>query len=190
MPIVTALRPERRDRVRVELDGEAWRTVPVAAVVAAGLSIGSPLDRERARELRRALRRYAARDTAARALTRRERSEAELAAHLARRGVDEPRRVETVEAMRALGYVDDARFGASRAKALAERGYGDEAIRWDLERRGLDPEHIEGALAAIEPESARAHAIAARLGGGPRAARTLTAKGFSVDSIERAVELE
>jgi regulatory protein len=164
--------------------------VPAAAVVAAGLRVGSPLDRERARELRRALRRFAARDTAARALSRRDRSEAELAAELARRGVDEPRRAEAVETMRSLGYLDDARYATSRACALAERGYGDEGIRWDLEGRGLARELVEAAVAELEPESARAHAVAARLGGGSRAARALAAKGFSTDSIEATVTLE
>jgi regulatory protein len=190
VPTVTALRPGRRDSVRVELDGEAWRTVPAAAVVAAGLRVGSPLDRERARELRRALRRFAARDEAARALSRRDRSEAELTAHLARRGVDGTWQAEAVGAMRSLGYVDDARFAASRALAMAGRGYGDEAIRWDLEGRGLGPEHIQAALTEVEPESDRAHAIAARLGAGPKAARALAAKGFSPESIEGSVRLE
>ena len=37
MPTVTGLHPERRDRVRVELDGAPWRTLPAAAVVSAGL---------------------------------------------------------------------------------------------------------------------------------------------------------
>ena len=40
MRIVTALHPERRDRVRVDLDGEPWRTLPAAAVVSAGLRVG------------------------------------------------------------------------------------------------------------------------------------------------------
>ena len=190
MPTVTALRPERRDRVCVELDGEAWRTVPAAAVVAAGLRVGSPLDRERARELRRALRRVAARDTAARALSRRDRSEAELAAHLARRGVDETRQADAVDAMRSLGYVDDARFALARACGMAGRGYGDAAIRWDLEGRGVGADHVEAALAGIEPESERAEAVAARLGAGPKAARALGAKGFSPESIEAAVRVE
>ena len=190
MPTVTALLPERRDRVRVELDGESWRTVPTAAVVAAGLRVGAPLDRERARELRRALRRLAARDAAARALSRRDRSEAELARHLAKRGIDSARQVEAVETMRSLGYVDDTRFAISRARALAERGYGDEAIRWDLEHRGLTAEPVEEALARLEPEPARARGVAERLGGGPGAARALAGKGFSADSIEAAVGFE
>jgi SOS response regulatory protein OraA/RecX len=187
MPTVTALQVERRDRVRVELDGKPWRTIPAAAVVAAGLCVGSPLDRERARTLRRALRRAAALEAAARALARRDRSEAELAAQLALQGVDPDDRVEAVEGMRSLGYVDDGRFARSRGRALAERGYGDEAIRWDLEARGLDRGLIDEAVGALDPEPVRATVAAGRLGGGPSAARKLAAKGFSAESIEAAV---
>ena len=190
MHIVTALRSERRDRVRVELDGEPWRTVPAAAVVAAGLRVGSALDRERARELGRALRRITASDTAARALSRRDRSAAELTAYLERRGIDEARTHEAVEAMRSLGYVDDARFASSRARVMAERGYGDEAIRWDLEQRGLDACAVEAALATIEPEIGRAAALVLRLNADPKVARRLAAKGFSADTVEAVMETE
>jgi hypothetical protein len=53
---VTALR-ERRGHVAVELDGQAWRTVPLEVVVRAGLAVELELDRPRLRLLRRELRR-------------------------------------------------------------------------------------------------------------------------------------
>ena len=56
-PRVTALRPERRGRIAVELDGERWRTVPEDVAATAGLFVGRELDRPALRELRRALRR-------------------------------------------------------------------------------------------------------------------------------------
>src|SRR4051794_31813061 len=126
MATVTALHPERRDRVRVELDGTAWRTLPAAAVVAAGLAVGMALDRPRARELRRALKRSAALETAARALARRDRSRAGLEAVLEQRGIAAGQREAAVETLERLGYVDEERFAASRAGSLAARGYGDE----------------------------------------------------------------
>jgi hypothetical protein len=132
--VVTALRPERRDRVRVDLDGAPWRTLPAAAVVAAGLRVGRGLDRPLARDLARALRRAAALETAGRALARRDRSPAGLAALLERRGVAPAQGTEAVETLERLGYVNEMRFALSRAASLASRGYGDEAIRFDLER--------------------------------------------------------
>ena len=190
MRTVTALHPERRDRVRIELDGEPWRTVPAAAVAWAGLRVDAVLDRERARELRRALRRFAALDTATRSLARRDRSRAELEGQLARRGIGAPEREAAVETMARHGYLDDDRFAAARSRSLAARGYGDEAIRYDLAGRGLDGERIEAAVAALEPERERARAILAAAGISPRLVRSLLAKGFSLEAVEAAAPLD
>jgi regulatory protein len=190
VPKVTALYPERRDRVRVELDGEPWRTLPAGAVVAVGLLVGTVLDRERARDLRRAVRRSEALRDAAAALSRRDHSAAGLGAVLEQRGLAAPERREAVETLARLGYVDDARFAARRAATLAARGHGDEAIRFDLDRQGLDHEQVEVALATLDPERERASAIAARTSDPlPKTARRLATKGFSAESIESALGL-
>src|SRR5205823_5764701 len=87
-------------------------------------------------------------ELAAAALARRDRSAAGLTAYLAGRGVDPTEVERAVERLEATGYVNDARFAAARAEALAARGYGDEAIRADLARQGSAAEQIEAALAA------------------------------------------
>src|SRR6266511_748438 len=61
MAVVTALRAAGRGRVRVELDGQAWRVLPLEPVVRAGLAEGVELDRARLRTLARELRRACAR---------------------------------------------------------------------------------------------------------------------------------
>ena len=80
-----------------------------------------------------------------------------------------------VERLSRAGLVDDARFAPSRAAGLAARGYGDAAIRDDLERRGLDSELVAAALVALAPEPSGPRPLVARLGGGVRAARRLAA---------------
>jgi SOS response regulatory protein OraA/RecX len=99
-------------------------------------------------------------------------------------------RAAALETMQSLGWQDDLRFAHDRARSLAARGRGDDAIRWDLEQRGLLRDVVEAALADLVPEHERAAGLAERLGGGPKAARALAAKGFSADSIEAAVALE
>ena len=91
-----------------------------------------------------------------------------------------------LETLERAGYVDDSRFAASRATLLATRGYGDEAIRYDLERHGLADEPIAAALAGLEHESERARALVERMGRSPKTARRLAAKGFSADAVEAA----
>jgi regulatory protein len=189
MSRVTALHPERRDRVRVELDGAPWRTLPAGAIVSAGLLVGTELDRERARELARALRRVNALAAATAALARRDRSAAGLDAYLRERGVGATERTQAVEALTRFGYVDDSRFTGDRVAYLLRRGFGDEGIRFDLAGQGLDSERIEAAIAAIEPEADRARAIVQELDASPKTARRLAAKGFSLESIESAVGL-
>jgi SOS response regulatory protein OraA/RecX len=171
----------------VELDGAPWRTFPAAAVVAAGLRVGVTLDRPRARELGRATRRARALDAAGKALSRRDRSRAALAKQLERNGIPPEARTSAVETMARLGYVDDARFAAARAGSLASRGYGDEAIRFDLEQQGLAEEQVAAALETLELESDRARTIVGSEGETPKTARRLGAKGFSVEAIEAAI---
>ena len=155
MTIVTALRPTPAGVV-VELDGVVWRTLPVDAVVEAGLGVGLELDRARAVALARARRRSRAEDVAVRALARREHSRTTLDARLARAGVGATVRRETVERAERRGLVDDGRFAEQRAQHLAERGAGDALVRDDLARQGID-----------EPV-ARSIVGRARAGGGTR----------------------
>lgn len=119
---------------------------------------------------------------AARALASRALSEHELEERLARKGIEGAAWTEVRETLRAAGYVDDARFAASRAAVLAGRDSGDALIRDDLERRGVGRDAIEEALAGLPPEPERARAALER--GGPGILRKLGARGFSPDVLE------
>ncbi|HXH97255.1 MAG TPA: RecX family transcriptional regulator, partial [Gaiellaceae bacterium] len=88
------------------------------------------------------------------------------------------------------GLLDDARFARARADALAARGYGDAAIRVDLERQGVRSEIAQEVLAAVEPEQARARRILARRGRGVQTLRRLAARGFDPETIATEAELE
>lgn len=189
MAEVTALRSSRPGRVAVELDGAPWRVLPTDVVVRVGLAVGERLDRARLRALRGELRRHEALSVATGALRHRDLSRGALEARLARRSVAPAERAETLELLERAGIVDDARFGESRARALAERGWSDAAIRADLERQALPDDLIGPALAALVPEHERAQALAARRGGGIATARWLSRRGFGEAAIEGAVEL-
>jgi SOS response regulatory protein OraA/RecX len=185
---VTAIRAAGRGRVRVELDGEAWRTLPLEAIVSAGIAEGVVLDRPCLRTLAREVRRARALGVAGRALTRRDLSEHGVRERLARAGVAPAGTDDAVGTLRDAGIVDDERFALARALALAERGRGDAAIRFDLERHGIAGEALEAALAALEPEQERAERIVARRGGGPATARYLARRGFGDDAVEAAAD--
>jgi len=60
--------------------------------------------------------------------------------------------IETAMArIRELGYLDDAEYARRRAVLMAERGYGDFAIRVFLEGLDLPERMVLEALAALPP---------------------------------------
>jgi regulatory protein len=187
MPVVTGLRETRGGRIAVELDGARWRTFSPDVIAHVRLGVGEVLDRPRLRELARERRRVRARDTALRAVARRDQSSAELRRRLERRRVAPSDREEALEALERVGLVDDGRYALRRAEALAERGHGDAAIRWRLERDGLAPADAESAVSHLEPERERARLIVAARGAGPAAARELARRGFGEEAIEEAL---
>lgn len=188
MPTVTALRDSRRGRVAVELDGAPWRVLPVDVVVRAGLAEGRSLDRTVLRVLRRELRRSEALHIAGRALRHRDLSRVRLAERLERASVTPAAAAESLAALEHAGLVDDRRVAWARAGSLAERGYGDEAIRHRLLAEGLGDALAEEALAGLEPETARAAHLIERRGPGPRTARYLAGRGFGEEAVEAALE--
>ena len=187
MPRITALRAQRGDRVAVELDGAAWRVLPLEVVVRAALRIDAELDRARARTVRRELRRHEALAASAGALRHRDLSTRRLEQRLERRAVPPAERARAVETLTRAGLLDDGRFARGRAHALAARGYGDAAIRFDLERQGVAAELATEALAEVEPERDRAVRLAATAGSTTRAARLLARRGFGEEAIETAM---
>ena len=187
MPLVTALRTSGRDRVAVELDGEPWRTIPLEAALRAGVETGAELDRPRLRLLRRELRRGEAVGRAARALRARDRTVSELDDRLARAGVRAPERAAALATLERAGLVDDERVAASRASALAERGRGDAAIRWELDRVGVAAQLVEQAVSALLPERERAARVVAGARDPRKAAALLARRGFRPETIEAVV---
>jgi regulatory protein len=186
MAVVTALR-ETRAGVVVELDGVRWRTLPVDAVVAAGLGVGLELDRERLRALVRVRRRLRAEQVAVRALARREHSRASLDGRLARAGVPERERRDVVDRAQRTGLVDDARYAERRARHLADRGGGDRLMLDDLGRHGVAEDVARQAVARLEPEAERAARLAAARGVSRKTIRYLASRGFAEESLEALV---
>ena len=183
---VTALRSRRPGRVAVELDGAPWRVLPADVAVGVGLTVGERLDRARLRALRRELRRHEALAAATGALRHRDLSRRALDARLARRSVAPLGRADALQVLERAGIVDDARFGATRARTLAERGWGDAAIRADLEQQAVRDDLIGPALEALPPEAERAEALIVRRGRSVATARWLARKGFGDDAVEAA----
>ena len=127
---------------------------------------------------------------ATRALARREHSQRSLRERLLRAGVSVGDAEAVVAELQQTGFVDDARFAEERARVLAEKGKGDAAIRFDLERAGVGPDEIEAALGTLDPERERAAALVARRGASPATARLLAGRGFDEEVVAALVAAE
>ena len=124
---------------------------------------------------------------ATRALARREHSRRSLAERLQRAGRGKSEAEEVLAELERLGLLDDTRFALERAWVLSERGKGDAAIRFDLERSGVSASGVEEALARLEPERERAERLVGRRGATPATARLLAGRGFDEDVVAAVV---
>ena len=127
---------------------------------------------------------------ATRALARREHSRRSLAERLERAGIREREAEEVLSELERLGLLDDRRFALERARVLAERGKGDAAIRFDLERSGVSRAAVEEALAQLDPERERAERLVVSRGATPATARLLAVRGFDEDVVAAVVARE
>ena len=127
---------------------------------------------------------------AMRALARREYSRRGLRERLGRAGISAEDARAVVEELRERGLLDEGRFADERARVLAERGRGDGAIRFELEREGLEAEAIEAAVGELEPERERAERLVLHRGASPATARLLASRGFDEDVVTGAVARE
>ena len=124
---------------------------------------------------------------ATRALARREHSAHGLRERLLRAGVSDTDADDALEELQRVGLLDDGRFASERARVLAERGKGDAAIRFDLERAGVETAAVDAALAELDPESERAGRVVDRRGATPATARLLASRGFDEAVVEALV---
>jgi regulatory protein len=185
MPEITGLHEVSASAVLVELDGAPWRKIPMTAAARAGLSLGKRLEREDLRLLGRELRRAEALNKATRMLARRPLSRALLEERLEKKGVAPVALGEAVEALEQAQYLNDRSYALERAGSLAERGYGDRAVRYILEQERVGSELIEEALDTLEPELERARTIARSIADRKRLLGRLVRRGFDSDTIEQ-----
>jgi SOS response regulatory protein OraA/RecX len=94
----------------------------------------------------------------------------------------------TITRIIELGYLDDTSYATRRALILAEKGYGDFAIRIFLEGIGLPESFVTSAVSALPKELGerkRIKKIIEKRAGVPREKliRFLAGRGFPIDLI-------
>jgi len=136
-------------------------------------------------------------EKAARALSMRAHSEAEIVEKLSRQGFDERTIAEVMQFLAEHQLTDDAAFADQWVRARARRGIGPRKIAWELRQKGIDSEIAEEALAGIDEDEALEPAVALaqkHLGRGDEKAReraygALVRRGYPYDTVKKALEL-
>jgi regulatory protein len=139
------------------------------------------------------------RETALRALTRREHSAAELKRKLERRGHDQVAAAGAVDELSRRGLQSDARFAEMLVRSRVAQGFGPARIEAELEAAGVAPLEIAAAIAAAEADW-RALCVDARArrfkgaADGPadwqKQYRFLAGRGFEPEQIYAALKSE
>jgi regulatory protein len=156
--------------------------------------------RSRPRKLTSETELYAA---ALNSLARRAYSVYEMRTHLERKSEDKGMVKDVLDRLKALEYLDDARYARHFVRARAEfRKQGAFRIARDLRARGVPDRHIEAALAERSQESNEAEVVRARLTRrmkllrGPlderktaSLYRSLLRAGFAADTIRRELSI-
>jgi regulatory protein len=135
---------------------------------------------------------------AVRLLARREHSRIELARKLVRyleAGDDEGLVERVLDRLQEQDLLSDARFASAHVRQRATR-YGDLRLRHDLRTRGVTPETIEAAMAAVgrseverafDTWSRRFDALPSTASERGKQGRFLQARGFSMDAITQVL---
>ena len=136
---ITKISPCRTDRSRVMVyfEDRSYCKVDMLRAKALDLKPGCEIDEKVLPELNEDSRRGKARETAARALGRRNMSSAELMRKLKDKGIAESDAEEAVQWAQDVGAIDDAAYAAMLLKHYRSKGFGDIRIRQEMTRRGI-----------------------------------------------------
>jgi regulatory protein len=136
-------------------------------------------------------------ELALQALSRKERTGAELSGWLRERGVDEAELADVLARLETAGTLDDAEFARRYAADKRElRGWGPDRIAEALRARGVGEEEISAALAGEDDEAMIGRALALLEGGGAsvaddrsrgRALALLARRGYPLEAAYEAV---
>lgn len=155
--VVTALvaKRGRSDRLVVYIDGARAFELASAVAERAGLRVGDVASEDAQGRLLEEDAPYRARERALAWLAVRDRSCQETAERLRAAGFSPEVIVGTVDWLRELGYVDDARFAAGYVSVKTRSGWGARRIRSELLRKGVDRTLVDEALHEIISDAER-----------------------------------
>jgi len=139
--------------IRIYLDDRYAFSIPAKLYMAQHMYEQDEMTEEQVDHIKRDILVQDARERAVSLLMTRDRSQYEIRTKLRKLGYDEDIAEKVVEDLKAIGYIDDSRFvlryAADRlkSKALSKR-----ALKYELEKKGIDRDLIDNALKDFEED--------------------------------------
>lgn len=198
MAQVTAIKDQRRGRVKVFLDGSFAFSLEKRAAEEAGLEVGQSLTPSQIENLTKIDQTQRCANAALRYLGYRPRSEAELRLRLRHRGFEGVVVEGVISRLKEQGLVDDATFARFwRESRESFRPRSRWMVSLELRRKGVAPEVIEEAVRSLDDDACALEAASKRvriwvdLEGEERRRRLsgyLRRRGFSYEVVRRTLE--
>ncbi|UCH60191.1 MAG: RecX family transcriptional regulator [Anaerolineales bacterium] len=145
------IQKHNKQRVNIYLDGEF--AFGLARILTAWLKTGQELSKEKIAQLLAEDEREAAFQKAVKFLSYRDRTEAEIHAHLVNYGASENIISEIVVRLKQNGLIDDNRFASTWVEnRTAFRPRGRQALTYELKQKGIALHTIDKALEDIDED--------------------------------------
>jgi regulatory protein len=201
MKTITGLKAGKRreKRISVFLDGSFAFSLAADVVAGADLRVGQELSPQQERKLAGADEYRRCFNAATSFLGYRPRSRAEVRTRLTQRGYAAATVNKVIVRLGELELLDDAafaRYWAENREEFSPRGR--RLVTLELQRKGLDRETIEGAVASLDEDAGARRAAEKKLRSLPaddydvfrrRLGTYLGRRGFNYDTINRTVAL-
>lgn len=137
----------------VYIDGEPGFEADEETLFALGLRVGVKLDGRAVKQVMETAEGRRARAYALRLLTIRTRTENEIRRRLLDRNFTSVCAEQTVEWLKALGYLDDRAYARDWIETRARsKPSGRRLIVWELQQKGVDQDVVNEVLAEIDPD--------------------------------------
>jgi regulatory protein len=150
---ITAISAQKRNSQRVNIFLDDEFAFGLSRIVAAWLYIGQELDEEKIAALQLEDAQEVAYQNALNFLSYRSRTEAEVQAHLRKRGLEDGIIQAVLERLHRSSLLDDERFAQDWVENRNEyRPRGRRALQYELRQKGVSEEAIQAAISDLDEE--------------------------------------
>ena len=195
MMIISDIRPTKRGRYALFVDGEFLFSVDGETLAVKGLNSGDVLDETQLEALRNASDERKVKDAALRYLSLRAYGEKELYQKLLLR-YDEHSCAAAIASMRELELLNDEQFSKAKAEGMAGRKKTGREIRMKLYSLGIERQVADDAVDALSIDGAeialqmieKKYIQALQSGEKQKVMAALARRGFSYSEIQQAMQ--